>query len=99
MEAEPLKEEKAKLEQDLRRSVRELGEILFQNDELIKENKDKDSLSDRRQLYLVELKEKNAAELLQYIIDLLLKNLVFTFHLDKAITKMTHAQVTRFFNF
>lgn len=41
MELEPLKEEKAKLEQELRHSVRDLGEILFQNDELLKENKEK----------------------------------------------------------
>jgi hypothetical protein len=65
MDVEALKEEKTKLEQDLRLSVRDLGEILFQNDELIRENREKNALAGKREISLQELKEKNAAEIAQ----------------------------------
>jgi len=65
MEVEPLKEEKARLEAELRASTRELGDILFSNDELIKENKEKELLAAARELYLTDFIEKNQAELLQ----------------------------------
>lgn len=65
MEVEPLKEEKARLESELRASTRELGDILFSNDELIKENREKELLAASREEYVTVLIEKNQAELLQ----------------------------------
>lgn len=53
------------MEAELRASTRELGDILFSNDELIKENKEKELLAAGRELYLADFMEKNEAELLQ----------------------------------
>ena len=65
MDVEVLKEDRSRLESDLRTSTRDLGEILFQNDELMKENADQDALLIKKEEYLKDLHAKNEAEILQ----------------------------------